>query len=290
MTVWKKQGEINYAETLQIFALVRRSGDLGGPDRPELYRLDVRRPGHSLQPVPRASQIGQGHRDRHLRQSDPGEDEGRRRPRRIQAFQNDPCGSGPLQGAGAVSRHLQGRDRIDLSSRPLLLDLSAAAVRRRLVFPHEEDGRPAGRLHDPGQEQGEDLHGKRAQRHLRGRGGGGRGEAGAGRGDRIPENAGKIHQHRGQDPQGDSPRGSAGNRQDPPGQGRRRRKRRPLLQPLRIGIRRDVRRPRGGPRPGPLRPGQGEGPLHHLHRRARRPGKGPRFQRHGRTRRTRTDA
>ena len=51
-------------------------------------------------------------------------------------------------------------------------------------------------------------------------------------------------------------------------------KRRPFLQPLRLRVRRDVRGAGRGPRQGPLRPGQGEGPLYHLHRRTRRPRQG----------------
>ena len=98
------EGTLHHGETAQIFTLVRYSGDLGGPDRPELHRLDVRLPGHPLQPVPLSPQGGQGHGDRHLRQSDPGEDEGRRRPQRNPAFQNDPRGSGPLQDARRSTR------------------------------------------------------------------------------------------------------------------------------------------------------------------------------------------
>ena len=50
---------------------------------------------------------------------------------------------------------------------------------------------------------------------------------------------------------------------------------RAVLQPERLGVRRDVRRRRRGPGPRPVRPGRGQGAVHRLHRRARRPGQGP---------------
>ena len=72
--------------------------------------------------------------------------------------------------------------------------------------------------------------------------------------------------------------GAPRHRQDAAGQGRRRRGGRAVLQPERLGLRRDVRRGRRGARARPLRPGPGEGPEHHLHRRAGRPGEGARHQ------------
>ena len=72
--------------------------------------------------------------------------------------------------------------------------------------------------------------------------------------------------------------GPPGTGQDAPGQGRGRRGGRALLQHERLGVRGDVRR--RGRRPGarPLRAGAAEGPLHHLHRRAGRPGQGARHR------------
>ena len=65
---------------------------------------------------------------------------------------------------------------------------------------------------------------------------------------------------------------AAGNGQDAAGQGGRRRSGRAVFQPQRLRLRRNVRRRRGGPRARSVRPGREQGSLHHLHRRARRPG------------------
>ena len=70
----------------------------------------------------------------------------------------------------------------------------------------------------------------------------------------------------------------AGHRQDAAGQGHRRRGGRAVLQPLRLRLRRDVRRRRRRPRPRHVPAGRGQGPLHHLHRRAGRPGQDPRHR------------
>ena len=67
--------------------------------------------------------------------------------------------------------------------------------------------------------------------------------------------------------------GPPGARQDPARQGRGRGERRALLQHERLGVRRDVRRPGGRPGAGPVHPGQGQGTVHHLHRRSPCPGK-----------------
>ena len=65
---------------------------------------------------------------------------------------------------------------------------------------------------------------------------------------------------------------------------------RAVLLDLRLGLRRDVRRRRRQPRARPLRAGQAEQPLHHLHGRDRRRRPPPR-RRHGRrSRRARADA
>ena len=73
-------------------------------------------------------------------------------------------------------------------------------------------------------------------------------------------------------------------------QGRGRGRRGALLQPERLGVRRDVRRPGGRPGAGPVPAGQGQGPVHHIHRRTRRPGQGPGHRCDGRPRRARTDS
>ena len=61
--------------------------------------------------------------------------------------------------------------------------------------------------------------------------------------------------------------GPAGHRQDAAGAGGRRRSQRSVLLDLRLGFRGDVCRRGRFPRPRPVRTGQEECPLHHLHRR-----------------------
>ena len=86
--------------------------------------------------------------------------------------------------------------------------------------------------------------------------------------------------------------GPARHRQDPAGPRGGRRGRRAVLHAVRLGVRRDVRGRgrRAGARP--LRAGQGQGPLHHLHRRAGRHRQvaGGRQRLRGRPRRARADA
>ena len=55
-------------------------------------------------------------------------------------------------------------------------------------------------------------------------------------------------------------------------------------------LRRNVRRRRRGPRPRHVPAGRGQGPLHHLHRRARRPRQDPRHRHRRRARRARANA
>ena len=85
------------------------------------------------------------------------------------------------------------------------------------------------------------------------------------------QDARKISASRRPHSQGRAAGRPAGHRQDAAGQGDRRRGGRAVLQPLRFRLRRDVRRRRRGPRPRHVPAGRAEGPLHHLHRRARRP-------------------
>ena len=92
-----------------------------------------------------------------------------------------------------------------------------------------------------------------------------------------------------QDPQGRPAGRPARHRQDAAGAGRRRRGGRAVLLDQRLRVRRDVRRRRRGARARPVRAGQAEGALHHLHRRARRPRQGAR-RRAGGARRARADA
>ena len=91
-------------------------------------------------------------------------------------------------------------------------------------------------------------------------------------------------------PEGRAALRPAGHRQDAARARRRGRGRRAVLLDLRLGLRRDVRRRRRLPRARPLRAGQAELALHHLHGRDRRRRAPPR-RRHGRrSRRARADA
>ena len=141
-------------------------------------------------------------------------------------------------------------------------------------------GRSRGKLDRPG----------RHRRHVRRRGRHRRGGRRAPRGRRVPQDAREVPAARRADSQGRAAGRPAGNRQDAAGQGRRRRGGRAVLQPQRLGLRRDVRRRRRGPRPRHVPAGRAEGAVHHLHRRARRPGQDPRQRQHRRPRRTRADA
>ena len=126
---------------------------------------------------------------------------------------------------------------------------------------------PADRFHDPRQKQGQDLHGERGQRHLQGRGRRGRGEAGTRGGHRFPE-------RRPEDSRSSAARcrraillvGPPGTGKTLLGQGGGRESHVPFFSmsgsefvEMFVGL---------GRRPGegPLRTGQAEGALHHLHR------------------------
>ena len=84
--------------------------------------------------------------------------------------------------------------------------------------------------------------------------------------------------------------GPPGHRQDPARPRGRRRGGRAVLLDLRLGLRRDVRRRRRQPRARPLRAGQAELALHHLHGRDRRRRPPPRRRPRRRSRRARADA
>ena len=87
---------------------------------------------------------------------------------------------------------------------------------------------------------------------------------------RVPARGAEVPEARRTHSQGRAAGRTSGNRQDPAGPRRRRRSQRSVLQHLRFGLCRDVRRRRRKPRPRPLRAGQEERSLHHLHRRNRR--------------------
>ncbi|OPY11696.1 MAG: hypothetical protein A4E67_00172 [Syntrophaceae bacterium PtaB.Bin038] len=237
-----------HEERAQIFPVLRPPGGVGGPAHPELPRLDDERPGGPLQPVPEDAQGGQGHRGGHLGQPHRGKDEGGRQAGRDAALPDQPGGPGPLGAARQVSGDLQGGGGEHVPARPVLVGLPDHDLLRHLVPPHEAHGRAAGRLHDAGKEQGQDLHGERDQDHLQGRGRRRRGEAGAPGGHRVPEEPEKVHGARRPHPQGHPPRRAPGDGKDAACQGCCGGECRALLQPQRLRVRRDVRRPRGGPR------------------------------------------
>ncbi len=99
----------------------------------------------------------------------------------------------------------------------------------------------------------------------------------------------KFQKLGGKIPEGRPAHRPARNRQDAPRQRRRRRGQRAVLHDLRLRLRRDVRGRRGLSRARPLRAGQEERALHHLHRRDRRRRAAPRRGPRRRPRRTRAD-
>ena len=118
--------------------------------------------------------------------------------------------------------------------------------------------------------EAQDLRPQGAQDHVRRRGRRGRGQGRAGGGRRLPQEPPKVPAPRRAAPQGRAPRGPPGHRQDAARARRGGRGRRALLHPVRLGVRGDVRGRGRLPGAGPLRAGQGQGALHHLHRRAGR--------------------
>ena len=118
-----------------------------------------------------------------------------------------------------------------------------------------------------------------------------RGGQGRGRGDhRVPQGSEEVHAPRRPHPQGRPDDGPAGHRQDAARARDRRRGGRAVLLDQRLGLRRDVRRRRRQPRPRPVRAGQEERAVHHLHRRDRRGRPPPRRRPRRRSRRARADA
>ena len=88
----------------------------------------------------------------------------------------------------------------------------------------------------------------------------------------LPQKARQVQRDRRPLPARRAARRPSGHRQDPSCQGGRRRGWCALLPDRRLRVRRDVRRPRRREGARPFQAGQGEGPLHHLHRRDRRRG------------------
>ena len=106
-----------------------------------------------------------------------------------------------------------------------------------------------------------DVQGRRRRRRGQGRAAGDH---------RVPARAAEVPEARRPHSQGRAADRTSGNRQDAAGARDRRRSQRAVLLDLRLGLRRNVRRRRREPRPRPVRAGQEERALHHLHRRNRR--------------------
>ena len=118
--------------------------------------------------------------------------------------------------------------------------------------------------------EAQDLRPQGAQDDVQRRRRGRRGQGRARRDRRLPEEPEEVPAPRRSHPEGRAPGRAPGHGQDPAGAGGGRRGRRAVLHPVRLGVRRDVRRRGRRARPRPLRAGQGQGALHHLHRRAGR--------------------
>ena len=159
------------------------------------------------------------------------------------------------------------------------------------VVCHAADGRRPGRPARDRQEQGQGVRPARDRRDLRRCRRHRRGAWRADGGRRLPQESRPLPSPRREDPERGADRRRARHRQDAARQGRRGRGGGAVLQPERLGLRGDVRRGRRRAGARPLHPGPGEGPEHHLHRRAGRSGEGPRHQPdRRRPRRARADA
>ncbi len=102
--------------------------------------------------------------------------------------------------------------------------------------------------------------------HVQGRGGRGRGQGRAAGDHRIPARAAEVPEAGRPHSEGRAADRLSGNRQDAAGARHRRRSQRAVLLDLRLGFRRDVRGRGREPRARPVRAGQEECALHHLHR------------------------
>ena len=130
----------------------------------------------------------------------------------------------------------------------------------------------------------------RAEDHLPRRRRRGRGGRGAPRDQGVPREPQEVPGAGRANPEGRAALRPAGHRQDAARARRGRRGRRAVLLDLRLGLRRDVRGRRRLARARPLRAGQAEQPLHHLHGRDRRRRPPPRRRPGRRPRRARADA
>ena len=141
-----------------------------------------------------------------------------------------------------------------------------------------------------GKSPGQAAVGRLAEDHLPRRGGRRRGGGGAPRDQGVPREPQEVPGARRAHPQGRPALRAPGHRQDAAGPRGRGRGGRAVLLDLRLGLRRDVRRRRRLARARPLRAGQAELALHHLHGRDRRRRPPPRRRPGRRARRARADA
>ncbi len=141
-------------------------------------------------------------------------------------------------------------------------------------------GKSRAKLSSLDAEEG-DVQGRRRRRRSEGRAAGDH---------RVPARAAEVPEARRPHPEGRAAHGVARHGQDAARARGRRRSERPVLLDQRLGLRRDVRRRRRVARARPVRAGQEERALHHLHRRDRRRRPSPRRGPRRRTRRARADA
>ena len=126
--------------------------------------------------------------------------------------------------------------------------------------------------------------------HVQGRGRRRRGQGRAAGDHRVPARAPEVPEARRPHPQGRAADGPSGDGQDAAGARDRRRGQRAVLLDLGLGLRRDVRGRGRLARARPVRAGQEERALHHLHRRDRRRRPPSRRRPRRRPRRARADA
>ena len=189
------------------------------------------------------------------------------------------------EGAG----QLPARPDADLGQHAHLLGALPAADRLLdLLHAPDAERRQQGAL--VRQVQGQAARQPAEEGDLQGRGGRRGGEERAAGDHRVPARAAEVPEAGRPDPEGRAADGPAGLGQDAPRARDRRRGERALLLDLGLGLRRDVRGRRRLPRARPLRAGQEERPLHHLHRRDRRRRPPPRGRARRRPRRARADA
>ena len=159
-----------------------------------------------------------------------------------------------------------------------------------LDIPHELCAGWRLACHELREIPGQATVGRLAQSHVPRRGRSRRGRRGAARDQGVPREPQEVPGARRAHPQGRAALRPARHRQDAAGACGRRRGRRAVLLDLRLRLRRDVRRRGRVTSARPVRAGQAELSLHHLHGRDRRSRAAPRRGSRRRPRRARADA